>query len=121
MRALVQRVSEGSVVIDGKSHAHIGKGFVILLGIRKGDTVESAVSLAEKCAALRVFEDDKGKMNLGLNEVHGSALVVSQFTLYADTERGNRPGFADAASPEEAGPLYQKFVEQLRRVLGDCE
>lgn len=119
MKALVQRVREGSVSIDGKRHAQIGKGFVILLGIRKGDTAESAVALAEKCAALRVFEDAEGKMNLGLKEVAGEVLVVSQFTLYAETQRGNRPGFADAAPPGEAEPLYQKFIEHLRRSLGE--
>jgi len=118
MRALVQRVSEGSVTIEGRPYAHIEKGLVILLGIKKGDTTESAVSLAEKCAALRVFEDREGKMNLGLMDVHGAALIVSQFTLYADTQRGNRPGFADAARPEEAEPLYEQFVARMRATLG---
>lgn len=118
MRALVQRVSEGSVIIEGTRYAHIEKGFVILLGIRKGDTTKSALSLADKCAALRVFEDGEGKMNLGLMDVHGAALIVSQFTLYADTQRGNRPGFADAARPEEAEPLYEQFVARMRAALG---
>ena len=118
MRALVQRVSEGSVAIEGTRYAHIEKGFVILLGIRKGDTAESALSLADKCATLRVFEGGEGKMNLGLMDVHGAVLIVSQFTLYADTQRGNRPGFADAAQPEEAEPLYEQFVARMRAALG---
>ena len=118
MRALVQRVSEGSVAIDGNVHARIGKGFVILLGIKRGDRNEAARYLADKCSALRVFEDGEGKMNLGLQEVNGSALVVSQFTLYADAQKGNRPGFSDAARPEEAEPLYEQFVERMRETLG---
>ncbi|MBM2845282.1 MAG: D-tyrosyl-tRNA(Tyr) deacylase [Bacteroidetes bacterium] len=118
MRALVQRVSEGSVAIEWTRYAHIEKGFVILLGIRKGDTAESALSLADKCATLRVFEGGEGKMNLGLMDVHGAVLIVSQFTLYADTQRGNRPGFADAAQPEEAEPLYEQFVARMRAALG---
>lgn len=118
MRALVQRVKQGSVTIGGTVHAEIRMGFVILLGIRKGDTPDDARSLAERCAALRVFADGDGKMNLGLREVEGSALVVSQFTLYADTRRGNRPGFSDAAGPDEAEPLYELFVQRMRSLLG---
>lgn len=118
MRALVQRVSEGSVSIDGSVHARIGKGFVILLGIRTGDTNEAALFLADKCAGLRVFEDANHKMNLNLNDVHGSVLVVSQFTLYADAQKGNRPSFVEAARPEEAEPLYDVFVNQLRSHFG---
>jgi D-tyrosyl-tRNA(Tyr) deacylase len=119
MRAVVQRVSEGSVAIDGKVHARIGKGFVILLGIRNGDTREAAEYLADKCSYLRVFEDSQGKMNLSLHDVGGEALVVSQFTLYGDAQKGNRPGFTDAARPEEAEPLYEHFVQRMRSVLGD--
>jgi len=118
MRVVVQRVKEGSVTIGGKVHASIGRGYVILLGIRKGDGEKDAVFLADKCSGLRVFEDENGKMNLGLNDVGGSVLVVSQFTLYADAQKGNRPGFADAARPEEADPLYDKFVERMRANLG---
>ncbi len=118
MRAVVQRVREASVTINGAVHAKIGRGYVILVGIRPGDTREAALFLAEKCAALRVFEDDEGKMNLSLNDVNGSALIVSQFTLYGNAQKGNRPSFTDAARPEEAEPLYDLFVEHMKFLLG---
>ncbi len=118
MRAVVQRVREGSVVIDGSVCARINRGYVILLGIRKGDTLKDALFLADKCTSLRVFEDGHGKMNLGLKDVDGSALVISQFTLYGDARRGNRPDFSDAAPPGEAEPLYEAFVERMRTHLG---
>lgn len=118
MRALVQRVREGSVAIGGQTTARIGKGYVILLGIRQGDSREAALFLAEKCAHLRVLEDVEGKMNLSLDDVGGSALVVSQFTLYADAQKGNRPGFSIAARPEEAEPLYIAFLNRMRALLG---
>jgi D-tyrosyl-tRNA(Tyr) deacylase len=119
MRVVVQRVREGSVMIDGSVYSSIGRGYVIFLGIKRGDAKESALFLAEKCAALRVFNDAEGKMNLGLHDVDGSALVVSQFTLYGDVQRGNRPGFEEAARPEEAEPLYNLFVERMKSILGD--
>ncbi len=118
MRALIQRVREGGVAVEGKEHGRIGKGFVILLGIRTGDSEGNAESLADKCSTLRIFEDSAGKMNLALKDVDGSALVVSQFTLYADARHGNRPGFTEAARPEEAEPLYEAFVERLRMQMG---
>lgn len=118
MRVVVQRVKEGSVIIAGNTCSSITRGYVILLGIRKGDTEKDAVFLADKCAALRVFEDTQGKMNLGLEEVNGSALVVSQFTLYGDAQRGNRPSFTDAAPPGEAEGLYEVFVQRMRSRLG---
>jgi D-tyrosyl-tRNA(Tyr) deacylase len=118
MRALVQRVREGHVSISGQVGARIGKGYVILLGIRRGDSMDDARFLADKCANLRVMEDEEGKMNLSLGDVDGEALVVSQFTLYADAQKGNRPGFTDAARPEEAAPLYEAFVDRMRIVLG---
>jgi D-tyrosyl-tRNA(Tyr) deacylase len=118
MRAVLQRVGEGSVTIGGTPHARIDKGYVILLGVRRGDTVEDARSLARKCAALRVMADADGKMNLDLTEAGGSVLVVSQFTLYADARRGNRPGFADAAPPDDAERLYEEFVSAMRGALG---
>jgi D-tyrosyl-tRNA(Tyr) deacylase len=118
MRAVVQRVSEASVTINGALHARIGRGYVILLGIRAGDTPEAALFLADKCASLRVFEDDEGKMNLSLNDVHGRVLVVSQFTLYGNAQKGNRPSFSDAARPEEAEPLYDLFVQRMKSLLG---
>jgi len=117
VRALVQRVTRGSVAIAGEIRAAIGKGYVILLGVRKGDTTADALFLADKCSVLRVMEDGGGKMNLGLREAGGSALVVSQFTLYADAQKGNRPGFIDAAAPEEALPLYEAFVRRMRENL----
>ena len=118
MKALIQRVSRGSVTVNGEICASIGKGFVILLGVRHGDERESAFFLADKCANLRIFEDAQGKMNLGLREVDGSVLVVSQFTLYAEAQKGNRPGFTLAARPEEAEPLYDLFIGRMRDVLG---
>ena len=118
MRVVVQRVKQGSVTIEGKIHCSIKRGYVILLGIRKGDSDREAVFLADKCSTLRVFEDLEGKMNLGLKDVDGSALVVSQFTLYADAKKGNRPSFTDAARPEEAETLYEKFVDRMRVNLG---
>jgi D-tyrosyl-tRNA(Tyr) deacylase len=118
MRALVQRVREGSVAIGGQTIARISRGYVILLGVKQGDTGEAALFLAEKCAHLRVLEDAGGKMNLSLEDVGGSALVVSQFTLYADAQKGNRPGFSLAARPEEAEPLYVAFVDRMRALLG---
>lgn len=121
MRAVVQRVSEGSVTVDGKVCASIGKGFVILLGIKTGDTRDSAVFLADKCTGLRVFEDANGKMNLSLREVNGAVIVISQFTLYGDAQKGNRPSFIEAARPEEAEPLYNEFVERMRFHLGEAK
>jgi len=114
MRALLQRVSSGKVTVDGQSVAAIGRGLVILLGIGHGDGEEQARFLAEKIAALRIFEDDLGKTNLSLLDVGGEALVVSQFTLYADTRKGRRPSFTDAALPEAAAPLVERFALLLR-------
>jgi len=118
MRVVVQRVKQGSVTIDGRLHSNIERGLVILLGMRKGDAEKDAVFLADKCSSLRVFEDEEGKMNLGMNDVGGSALVVSQFTLYGDAQKGNRPSFTEVSRPEEAEPLYEKFVERMRSTLG---
>jgi D-tyrosyl-tRNA(Tyr) deacylase len=118
VRVVVQRVSRGAVALDGRITAEIGRGYVILLGICRGDRAESAAFLAEKCAHLRLFEDSAGKMNLSLDDVKGSVLIVSQFTLCADAQKGNRPGFSAAARPEDAEPLYQAFVERMRAALG---
>ena len=118
MIAVVQRVSEASVHIDVSLVSSIGRGFLILLGIKKGDLPEDVDFLAAKCAGLRVMEDGAGKMNLSLADVNGSALVVSQFTLYGDAQKGNRPSFSTSASGSEALPLYERFVEQLRARLG---
>lgn len=114
MRIVLQRVTGASVTVAGKEISRIGKGLAILIGVGKGDTEADAAKLADKIAKLRIFEDEHGKMNVSLLDVAGEALVVSQFTLYADTRRGRRPGFDQAAPPDEADRLYQKFVEELR-------
>ena len=119
MRALVQRVKRGSVEIDGKIYSEIGKGMVILLGIKNDDTEEDARYLANKCSNLRIFDDEKNRMNISIKDTGGEALVVSQFTLYGDTKRGNRPDFTSAAKPDVAEKLYNKFVEYLKENLGE--
>lgn len=113
MRAVVTRVSSASVAIDGKVCGAIERGFLVLLGVGPADTEETAVKLAEKICRLRVFSDENGKMNLDLSAVGGRLLVVSQFTLYADT-KSRRPGFTGAARPETAIPLYERFLETCR-------
>lgn len=110
MRAVVTRVSSASVTIDGKVNGQIGRGFLILLGIAPEDTELHCRKLAEKILGLRVFEDENGKMNLGLADVGGSVLVISQFTLYGDCRKGRRPNFMGAAAPELAIPLYARFL-----------
>jgi D-aminoacyl-tRNA deacylase len=114
MRAVVQRVSEASVAGAGERVAGIGTGFLVLLGVERGDGDEAASRLAAKVARLRVFENDDGRFDRSLLDVGGEALVVSQFTLIADTARGNRPSFAHAAPPEEAAPLVERFCNALR-------
>jgi len=114
MRALLQRVSKASVTVDEQTISAIGKGLLILLGVGHGDGEEQAKFLAEKIANLRVFEDGQGKTNLSILDVKGEAIVVSQFTLYADTRKGRRPSFIDAALPDAAEPLVNRFVELLR-------
>lgn len=114
MRALLQRVSKASVRVEDKVISQIGKGLVVLLGIGHGDAEEQVVFLAEKIANLRIFEDEQGKTNLSLLDVKGEVIVVSQFTLYADTRKGRRPSFIDAALPDIAEPLVNRFVELLR-------
>ncbi|MEG2958482.1 MAG: D-aminoacyl-tRNA deacylase [Oscillospiraceae bacterium] len=113
MRAVVTRVKNASVVIDGKENGAIGVGFLVLLGVAPTDTADTADKMAEKICNLRVFEDENEKMNLNLEAVGGSLLVVSQFTLYADT-KSRRPGFTGAAKPETAIPLYERLMEQCR-------
>ena len=113
MRALVQRVSEASVTVDGREISRIGPGLLVLLGVRRGDTEAEADRIAAKLLALRIFEDADGKMNLSVGDAGGEILCVSQFTLYGDTRKGNRPSFIDAAPPEEAEPLYERVREAL--------
>ena len=114
MRVVLTRVKHASVTIDGKVHGQIGEGFLILLGITHEDTEAQAVKLADKLTGLRIFEDENGKMNRGLDEVKGELLVVSQFTLYGNCKKGRRPEFLAAARPEVSIPLYEKFVELCR-------
>mgnify|MGYP005837574811 FL=1 len=116
MRALLQRVQHGSVKVNGQTVAEIGPGLVILLGIGHGDSEEQARYLAEKIAHLRIFEDEQGKLNRSILEIGGEALVVSQFTLYADTRKGRRPSFVEAALPEVASPLVLRFAELLNEL-----
>ena len=119
MRALVQRVSEASVTIEEPKHyAEINKGMVILLGVGQKDTLDDLIFVADKCCNLRIFEDEKQKMNLSLKDINGEVLIISQFTLYGDARRGNRPGFTDAALPELANDLYLKFCERVKVNLG---
>ena len=114
MRALLQRVSKASVTVNGQTISSIGNGLLILLGVGHGDSEEQVQFLAEKIVNLRVFEDDQGKTNLSILDVKGEAIVVSQFTLYADTRKGRRPSFTDAALPDVAEPLVNRFIELLR-------
>jgi D-tyrosyl-tRNA(Tyr) deacylase len=118
MRAVVQRVSSASVVIEGTTTAAIARGLLVLLGVRHGDTEADAAWLAQKICALRIFEDDAGKMNLSVAETGPGLLVVSQFTLLASTRKGNRRSFNDAAKPEIAAPLFQFFVRQIESFHG---
>jgi D-tyrosyl-tRNA(Tyr) deacylase len=114
MRVVLQRVSRASVTIEGRVAGTIGRGFCLLVGFTHSDTGDQVDWMAEKVAGLRLFADAEGKMNLGLTEVQGALLVVSQFTLYGDSAKGRRPSFIDAARPETAVPLYDRFVAALR-------
>lgn len=115
MKAVLQRVRSGRVSTDQEVVAEIARGLVILLGVGQGDTRAEAEWLAEKCAILRIFEDEKGKTNLSIQDVRGEAIVVSQFTLYADTKKGRRPSFIHAAEPEIAEPLVEHFIDHLQK------
>jgi D-tyrosyl-tRNA(Tyr) deacylase len=114
MRALIQRVISGKVSVDGLKVAGIERGLVVLLGIGQGDTAEQADFLAEKTSQLRIFEDPNGKFNLSVLDIQGQVIVVSQFTLFADTRKGRRPSFTEAARPEVAAPLVERFCTALR-------
>ena len=115
MRAVIQRVSEASVMVGGQTVGAIRQGLMVLLGVARGDTSGDAVYLAEKTCGLRIFEDQQGKMNRSVEDISGSVLVVSQFTLLGDCRKGRRPGFTEAAEPELADNLYEEYVELLRQ------
>ena len=115
MRAVIQRVSESSVTVDGKVVGSSQRGYMILLGVVKGDTEENAQLLARKTAALRVFEDENGKMNKSVIDIDGEILAISQFTLCADCKKGNRPSFTDSEEPENAKRLYELYCEELKK------
>jgi D-tyrosyl-tRNA(Tyr) deacylase len=115
MRALLQRVSRAAVRVEGEEIARIGPGLLILLGVAAADEPDAELWLADRCAGLRLFPDEAGKMNRSIREVSGEALVVSQFTLYADLSRGRRPGFEPAAAPDRAERAYERFCEALDR------
>jgi D-aminoacyl-tRNA deacylase len=122
MRVVLQRVSEASVTVEGRLTGRIGTGLLLLVGFTEGDGEDELRWMADKVAGLRIFPDDEGKMNRDLSEARGGALVVSQFTLYGDTRKGRRPSFVDAAHPDLAIPLYERFVALLReRVDGPVE
>ena len=118
MKALIQRVARASVTIDGECVSRIDRGYLVLLGVTQTDTDAEADRIAERIPVLRLFTDERGLMNLSLEDVGGSVIVVSQFTLYADTAHGRRPGFSNAARPEQANPLYERVVAKLRERLG---
>lgn len=116
MRAVVQRVLRSSVTVEGKIVGEIEKGFMVLLGVGEGDGAAEAAYLADRVAGLRVFADENGKMNLSIKQIGGAVLAVSQFTLYADVDRGRRPGFTGAAGPVVAKELYEQFCDELRKL-----
>ena len=118
MIALVQRVGRASVVIEGEPVGTIGRGILVLLGVHREDAPEQLEWLVRKCANLRIFPDDEGKMNRSVVDVAGDALVVSQFTLYGSVERGNRPSFVESAPPDVAEPLYERFASRMSELLG---
>ena len=118
MKVVIQRVSEASVMIDGKVHNQINQGFVVLLGVGQTDNEQDIIYLVQKILGLRIFSDAEGKMNWSLDEVNGEVLLISQFTLFASTKKGNRPSYIDAAPPGMAIPLYEKFIKVITASLG---
>ncbi|MBQ6137052.1 MAG: D-tyrosyl-tRNA(Tyr) deacylase [Kiritimatiellae bacterium] len=118
MKAWVQRVTEASVEVDGEKLSEIETGYLVLLGVAPADTETAADAIAERIFRLRIFEDDSGRINRSIEDVRGKVIVVSQFTLYADTAHGRRPGFSGAARPEIAEPLYERVVAKLRELMG---
>lgn len=115
MRAVLQRASRASVTINNKTQGEIGRGLVVLLGVKRNDTIRDLQWLVEKIINLRIFEDSQGKMNNSLADIDGEMLIISQFTLYGDCRKGRRPGFSSAAPPEIAEPMYQRFIEEVKK------
>lgn len=121
MRFVIQRVLESSVRVEGKTVGQIGKGFMVLMGVGKDDTEEIADKMIKKLIGMRIFEDENGKTNLDLESVGGSLLIISQFTLYADCKRGNRPGFSDAGAPDLAERLYEYVISECKKSIPEVE
>ncbi|PIQ07752.1 MAG: D-tyrosyl-tRNA(Tyr) deacylase [Ignavibacteriales bacterium CG18_big_fil_WC_8_21_14_2_50_31_20] len=120
MRALVQRVKSGGVKITSENYEkNIGHGIVLLLGVKEGDTIEDVNFVADKCSNLRIFSDENDKMNLSLKDINGEMLIISQFTLYGDARKGNRPSFTESENPELANNLYEKFIERVKENIGN--
>jgi D-tyrosyl-tRNA(Tyr) deacylase len=122
MKAVVQRVKSASVKVEEQNYFQkIEKGLLILLGIKEGDTIEDVIFVADKCCNLRIFEDSEGKMNRSVKDISGEMLIISQFTLYGETAKGNRPSFISAAKQDEAIPLYEKFILRVKENLGESK
>ncbi len=121
MRFVIQRVLESKVEVDGETIGEIGQGFLVLIGVTHGDTEATADKMVKKLIGMRIFEDENGKTNLALDKVGGSLLLVSQFTLYADCRRGNRPGFTNVADPEKADSLYQYIIAECRKQVENVQ
>ena len=121
MKIVLQRVTEASVTIDGKINGQIGKGFVLLLGVANTDTKEIADKMIEKVSRLRIFEDENGKTNLSIDQVEGEVLIISQFTLYADCKKGNRPSFIGAGAPDFANEMYEYVLSRCRELFKNTE
>ena len=118
MRLVIQRVKYASVKVDGELKGKIDKGFMVLFGVKKGDTEKDLEYCVKKLVGLRVFEDENGKMNLSVKDIEGDFLIISQFTLYGDTKKGNRPSFIDAEDPDKANEMYEKFLEEVKNTSG---
>lgn len=121
MKLVIQRVANAQVEVDKKIVGKINKGYLVLFGVKEGDTIDQADALAEKLCKLRIFEDENEKMNLSINDVEGELLIVSQFTLYANCEKGNRPSFVEAMEPKKANELYEYFIERCKEKVKKVE